>query len=118
MREEARREHEPGVVAALVGGERRGGRLRDTDCRTRAEEGIGVVGVGGSGNLRGGAALLERAEVGGGEVRDRERDKTAWKEEDKRRAETERRGEQLKEAWRRRHPEKEHEKDRPKKGKR
>ena len=48
--------------------------------------------------------------------RDRERDMTAWEEADKRDAETERRGEQLREAWRQRHPEKEHEKGRTKKG--
>ena len=45
--------------------------------------------------------------------RDRERDRTAWEEADKRDAETERRSEQLKEAWRQHHPEKENEKDRP-----
>ena len=45
--------------------------------------------------------------------RDRERDRTAWEEADKRDAETERRSEQLKEAWRQRHPEKGNEKDRP-----
>lgn len=37
-------------------------------------------------------------------------------EEDERCAETERRGEQLREAWRQRHPEREDDKDRPKKG--
>ena len=45
--------------------------------------------------------------------RDRERDRDIREEEDKRDAETERRSEQLKEAWRQRHPEKGHEKDRP-----
>ena len=48
--------------------------------------------------------------------RDRERDRVTREEEDEQDAETERRGEQLKEAWRQRHPEKEPEKGRPKKG--
>ena len=39
--------------------------------------------------------------------RDRERNREIWEEEDGRQAETERRGEQLREAWRRRHPERE-----------
>jgi hypothetical protein len=47
---------------------------------------------------------------------DRERDRVTRDEENERQAETERRGEQLKEAWRQRHPEKEPEKGRPKKG--
>jgi hypothetical protein len=46
----------------------------------------------------------------------RERDRVTREEEDEQDAETERRGEQLKEAWRQRHPEKEPEKGRPKKG--
>ncbi len=37
---------------------------------------------------------------------DRERDRAAREEENERHAETERRGEQLREAWRRRHPRK------------
>ena len=41
--------------------------------------------------------------------RERERDKIK-REEDKRRVDTERRGEQLKEAWRQRHPERGHDK--------
>lgn len=48
--------------------------------------------------------------------RDREPDRTIQGEEDERHAETERRGEELREAWRQRHPEKESEKTRPKKG--
>lgn len=47
--------------------------------------------------------------------RDRERDRVTREEENKRLAETERRGEQLKEAWRQHHPEEDREKDRPKK---
>ena len=46
---------------------------------------------------------------GGGGVRDRkdrERDRAAREKENERRAETDRRGEELKEAWRQRHPEK------------
>ena len=46
---------------------------------------------------------------------DRERGRVIREEEDERRAETERRSEQLREAWRRRHPEREDDKDRPKK---
>jgi len=42
--------------------------------------------------------------------RDRERGRTTREEEDEREAETERRGEQLKEAWRQRHPQEEGEK--------
>ena len=48
--------------------------------------------------------------------RDRERDRITREEEDKQNVETERRGEQLKEAWRQRHPEKKPENGRPKKG--
>jgi hypothetical protein len=48
--------------------------------------------------------------------RDRERDRAAWEEAEERRAETERRGEQLKESWRQHHPEREPEKGRAKKG--
>ena len=48
--------------------------------------------------------------------RDRERDRVTREEEDKQAAETDRRGEQLKEAWRQRHPEKEPEKGRSNKG--
>jgi hypothetical protein len=44
---------------------------------------------------------------------DRERDRRAWQEEEERRVETERRSEQLKEAWRQRHSGKEPEKGRP-----
>jgi hypothetical protein len=47
--------------------------------------------------------------------RDRDRDRTVWEEEEERRIETERRGEQLKEAWRQHHPEREPEKGRAKK---
>jgi hypothetical protein len=47
---------------------------------------------------------------------DRERDRDAREEEDERLAETERRGEQLREAWRQRHPERGDDKVRPKKG--
>jgi len=47
----------------------------------------------------------------------REVDRRKWDEEDERRAETERRGEQLKEAWRKRRPlEEEPDEGRPKKG--
>jgi len=38
--------------------------------------------------------------------KDRERDRAAREKENERRAETDRRGEELKEAWRQRHPEK------------
>lgn len=48
--------------------------------------------------------------------RDRERDRAVRKEEDERNAETERRAEQLREAWRQRHPERDDGKGRPKKG--
>jgi hypothetical protein len=51
--------------------------------------------------------------------KDRERDRAIQEEEEKRRAETERRGEQLREAWRQHHPEdpeEDREKARPKKG--
>lgn len=44
-----------------------------------------------------------------------ERERRTQEEEDKRRAETERRGEQLSEAWRKRHPEVE--RDTPRRGK-
>jgi hypothetical protein len=46
---------------------------------------------------------------------DRERDRSAREEENERRAETERRSEQLWEAWRNRHPVREDDKGRPKK---
>ena len=48
--------------------------------------------------------------------RDRERDRDIREEEDKRDAETERRSEQLKEAWRQHHPQEERDKGRPRKG--
>ncbi len=47
----------------------------------------------------------------------RETDRLVREEDDKRRVETERRGEELKEAWRRRRPQEEPEKGRPKKDK-
>jgi hypothetical protein len=47
--------------------------------------------------------------------RDRERDRITREEEGKQNTETERRGEQPKEAWRQRYPEHEPEKGRPKK---
>ncbi len=47
--------------------------------------------------------------------KDREKDKVARDEENERRAETDRRGEELREAWRKRHPEADREKSRPKK---
>ena len=48
----------------------------------------------------------------------REVDRIVQEEDDKRRIETERRGEELRDAWRQRHPqEEEPEKGRPKKGK-
>ena len=43
--------------------------------------------------------------VGMRDRKDRERDRVTHKEEDERRAETDRRGEELREAWRQRHPE-------------
>ena len=46
--------------------------------------------------------------------RDRERNRAAREEENERRAETDRRGEQLREAWRQRHPQGEEDKGRPK----
>jgi len=47
----------------------------------------------------------------------REVDRLNREEDDERRADTERRGEQLRQAWREHHPqEKDREKDRPKKG--
>ncbi len=49
--------------------------------------------------------------------RDRERDWATWEEESKRRAETERRGEELREAWRKHHPERGREKGQSRKGK-
>ena len=48
--------------------------------------------------------------------RDRERDRRIREEEEERRATTERRGEELREAWRQHHPQGEREKQRPKKG--
>jgi len=54
--------------------------------------------------------------VGMRDRRGRERDRAAREEENERRAETDRRGEELREAWRQRHPEEEREKTRPKKG--
>ena len=45
--------------------------------------------------------------------KDRERDRAIREEEEKRRSETERRGEQLREAWRQHHPEEDSEKGRP-----
>ena len=49
---------------------------------------------------------------------DRERDRLIREEEEERRAATERRGEELREAWRKHHPrEGERAKERPKKGK-
>ncbi|MBA4115886.1 MAG: hypothetical protein H0X71_05495 [Rubrobacter sp.] len=45
--------------------------------------------------------------------RDRERDRDARDEENERRVETDRQGEELREAWRRRHPEEDREKGRP-----
>jgi hypothetical protein len=47
---------------------------------------------------------------------DREQDRRTREEEVERNTETERRSEQLKEAWRQRHPGREPEKGRPKKG--
>ena len=50
---------------------------------------------------------IRRARDRAARDRDRERDREIREEEDERHAETERRGEQLKEAWRRRHPQRE-----------
>ncbi len=47
----------------------------------------------------------------------REVDRLVQDEDNKRRVETERRGEELREAWRQRHPQEEREQGRPKKGK-
>ena len=47
--------------------------------------------------------------------RDRERDRVTREEENDRRVETERRGEELREAWRKHHPEQGRESDRPEK---
>lgn len=48
----------------------------------------------------------------------RDREKRKWEAEEERRAATERRGEELREAWRKHHPqEEEREKERPKKDK-
>jgi hypothetical protein len=68
--------------------------------------------------LRGASAGKQYSAIGVVGMRDRrerERDRAARDEENEWRAETERRGEQLREAWRQRHPEEEREKGRPKK---
>ncbi len=53
------------------------------------------------------------------QIRDRDRDRQDREREveEKRRAETERRGEELREAWRKHHPEKVRREGQPKKGK-
>lgn len=125
-------------IAAFVRDVRCSGSLRTAGRCARIPEGLGVVG--GARNLWGTDARLMSSEVVlGGSVkrdrrdreldreqdrerdramrdRDRERDRATHEEEKKRRDETQRRGEQLREAWRQHHPGEDREKDQPKNG--